>query len=336
MTCYLITQEELDRLYEKPWTAQMIYFRGLRPYMDYTTGIVGIRRGVSRQSIAEELAVPAEQGRHRSDTITPSAKAIRHGLEVLKECGLIEQIAIGKKLVFRLPHAHQDNSVQNMRGRTGAEMMDRVDDISKANDNRVVRSSGEPVRGREKIDMRGLHPVSGRNIEKLNSDTEAATTASKGKCSAVRQGELLPAAVVTSVSGGRQEERPASSPSSQRSPVAKPGTLRLSTASVWAAYREGYVERYGVEPLRNPTVNGQLAHLLRRLGQEAPAVARYYLDLETPLYRREGHSVGMLLKHAEHLRTLWKQAGQTRGTDSDRPRTTEWEYATLENCVVAL
>ena len=93
-----------------------------------------------------------------------------------------------------------------------------------------------------------------------------------------------------------------------REPKAKVAKPRVSTAPVWTAYRAAYRERYGIDPVRNGTINGQLAHLARRLGDETPDVARYYLDLEDPLYRREGHSVGMLLKHCEHLRTLWARS----------------------------
>ena len=93
-----------------------------------------------------------------------------------------------------------------------------------------------------------------------------------------------------------------------REPKAKVAKPRVSTVSPWTAYSAAYRGRYGVDPVRNGTINGQLAHLVRRLGDEAPDVIRYYLDLEDGLYRREGHSVGMLLKHCEHLRTLWARA----------------------------
>lgn len=121
MASYLITQEELDLLYEKPWSAQMTYFRSLRPRMDYATGVVGLKCGISRQMIKEELTVPSIQGRHLDAYHQPSTKEIRYALEVLEECGLIERIEAGKKLVFRMPYAAVGNSVQNMKGRSGAE-----------------------------------------------------------------------------------------------------------------------------------------------------------------------------------------------------------------------
>jgi hypothetical protein len=163
MASYLITQEELDLLYEKPWSAQMTYFRGLRPRMDYATGVVGLKCGISRQMIKEELTVPSIQGRRLDAHHQPSTKEIRYALEVLEECGLIERIEAGKKLVFRMPYAAVGNSVQNMKGRSGAEQKNHIN--NKINHDEAA--------------MKGRHLVSGK-IEVLdtNSYTEASAPAS--------------------------------------------------------------------------------------------------------------------------------------------------------------
>lgn len=296
MASYLITQKELDLLYEKPWSAQMTYFRGLRPRMDYATGVVGLKCGISRQMIKEELTVPSIQGRHLDAYHQPSTKEIRYALEVLEECGLIERIEAGKKLVFRMPYAAVGNSVQNMKGRSGAEQKNHIN--NKINHDEAA--------------MKDRHLVSGK-IEVLdtNSYTEAsapASVASPSKPAGV-QAELLPPVAIDS---GKQERKIPSPPSAQQQASKTVTAPKRSTAPVWEAYRQAYLERYGVDPIRNATINGQLAHLVRRLGeQESPEVARYYLGLETPLYHREGHSVGMLLKHAEHLRTLWARGHQS-------------------------
>lgn len=295
MTSYLITQEELDLLYEKPWSAQMTYFRGLRPRMDYATGVVGLTCGISRQMIKEEISVPSIQGRHLDDYHQPTTKEIRHALEVLEECGLIERIEAGKKLVFRMPYAAVGHSAQNMKGRSGAEQKNNEN-------NKKTHDKGA---------MKGRHLVSGKN-EVLDTKfyTEASAPASSASPSMPTgvQAELLPP---VAINHGKQESK-AASPSSPRQHAPKPTTpQKRSTAPTWEAYRQSYCERYGVDPVRNATVNGQLAHLVRRLGEEeSPEVARYYLGLDTPLYHREGHSVGMLLKHAEHLRTLWIRSHQ--------------------------
>lgn len=79
------------------------------------------------------------------------------------------------------------------------------------------------------------------------------------------------------------------------------------TNSTWEAYATAYFNRYGTEPVRNATVNGQLASLVRRLGDKAaPAVAAFYVSHSENFYVRQMHPVGLLLKDAEALHTQWK------------------------------
>jgi hypothetical protein len=97
------------------------------------------------------------------------------------------------------------------------------------------------------------------------------------------------------------------------------------TAGVWVAYEAAYRARYGVDPVRNATVNGQLAQLLRRLGHdEAPAVAAWYLASKNAFYVASGHSVANLLRDAEKLRTEWatgRQVTQTQAMQGDKTQT---------------
>ena len=51
---FLINEEELAALCGLPHIQQLSYLRGIRPYMDTHTGLVGIKRRVSYQSIAEQ------------------------------------------------------------------------------------------------------------------------------------------------------------------------------------------------------------------------------------------------------------------------------------------
>ena len=312
MTSYLITDDELDMLYGQPWSAQLAYFRAIRPYMDYTTRIVGLKRRISRRSIREELEVPEQRGRHCDEQATITIDGVRHALEVLKKCGVIEQLPYDKQLVFRLPCAHKDRSVSLMSPRSAPDehptMSTRTDTQQKPDKSGTSsemsprmspRSTPETLEG-----MSPLHPVSGKiKDKKPYTEADASVSAQPvvlrnpipSPTEPQRQAPLLPPVVLTSTT-------PAPEPTPK---VAKP---RVSTVPAWTAYSAAYHERYGVDPVRNGTVNGQLAHLVRRLGDETPDVARYYLDLEDGLYRREGHSVGILLKHCEHLRTLWARS----------------------------
>ncbi len=52
-----INHEELSALSGLPHLQQLLYLRGIKPFGDYRTGVVGLIRGISYQSLAEELYV---------------------------------------------------------------------------------------------------------------------------------------------------------------------------------------------------------------------------------------------------------------------------------------
>ncbi len=111
---------EDEAMHGLPWIAQLIYLRALRPHMDYSTGIVGVARGISLKGIAETLHI--EHGQGRRDAGDPSQKAVRHALELLEREGLIKKLQADRQLVFRLPLADVDSSVQKKWGRRGADV----------------------------------------------------------------------------------------------------------------------------------------------------------------------------------------------------------------------
>jgi hypothetical protein len=83
-------------------------------------------------------------------------------------------------------------------------------------------------------------------------------------------------------------------------------------AELWQAYSTAYFTRYGVEPVRNAKVNGQLSQVIKRLGaREAPHVAAHYLRSSNGYYIRRGHPVDCLLNDAEKLRTEWARGQHT-------------------------
>lgn len=97
------------------------------------------------------------------------------------------------------------------------------------------------------------------------------------------------------------------------------------TVPTWEAYAEAYEARYGLPPVRNATVNGQLANVVKRLGAEAPAVARFYVGHNAHGYVKGMHQVGLLLHDAEKLRTEWatnRRVTDTQARQADRRQST--------------
>lgn len=105
------------------------------------------------------------------------------------------------------------------------------------------------------------------------------------------------------------------------------------TAFVWEAYRDAYLDRYGVEPVRNATVNGQLASMVARIGaDEAPSVAAFYVAHNLAFYVRCSHAVGPLVRDCEGLRTQWargKQITAAAASQADRTQTNFDAFAPL-------
>lgn len=118
-------------------------------------------------------------------------------------------------------------------------------------------------------------------------------------------------------------------------PAKKPKAAKepAPTSETWTAYAGAYETRYGTQPVRNQTVNGQLAQLIARIGAaEAPDVAAWYVGSRNSFYVQSGHSVGILLRDCEKLRTEWatgRQVTQTQAIQGDRTQTNANAFAGL-------
>ena len=100
----------------------------------------------------------------------------------------------------------------------------------------------------------------------------------------------------------------------KRAPVVK-ANGESKSATVWNAYSTSFFNRYGVEPVRNASVNSQLAKLVDRLGAiEAPSVAAFYVTHNKAFYVGANHSTSILLRDAEGLRKEWATGNQTTET----------------------
>ena len=103
-----------------------------------------------------------------------------------------------------------------------------------------------------------------------------------------------------------QNPSPAATPPVARKARRGNGEANPKTAEAWEWYASAYYRRYGVQPVRNATVNGQLAQFVKRLGaKEAPPVAQFYLSHNRGLYVNAKHPVSLMLRDCEGLRTEW-------------------------------
>ncbi|MCM5670227.1 hypothetical protein NDR77_30320, partial [Pseudomonas aeruginosa] len=118
MPSFQINDEEREALRGLPMLAREIYVFALRPFMDFATGIVGERRGISWKSIAEELYVEPHQGIKGGE---PSEKELRRALVWLQKVGLVGPNLAERRLIFELPKASRDQSVRKKVGTKWAD-----------------------------------------------------------------------------------------------------------------------------------------------------------------------------------------------------------------------
>lgn len=107
---FLINSEELAVLGGLPHIQQLTYLRGIRPYMDVKTGLVGVKRGISHQSISEQLYVEPHQG-IKSQSF--SRDQVRRAVSGLVRAGIIEMQSEGMQLILKCNLASRYFSVQN-------------------------------------------------------------------------------------------------------------------------------------------------------------------------------------------------------------------------------
>lgn len=90
----------------------------------------------------------------------------------------------------------------------------------------------------------------------------------------------------------------------------------------WAAYCEAYVARYSIEPARNGTTNSQVINLVKRLGKEAPDVARFFVScVNESFVVSKCHDLGLLVPGYQSYRTQWMTGNtitQTRARQIDQ------------------
>lgn len=107
---YRINQDERSALLGLSYLVRLTYLEAIRPYMDYATGIVGIKRGISYQSLSEELYVEPQRG-HTGGS--PSRQQMRRAVKALERAGLVSIHSVEKRLILQCELATWDFSNQN-------------------------------------------------------------------------------------------------------------------------------------------------------------------------------------------------------------------------------
>lgn len=126
---------------------------------------------------------------------------------------------------------------------------------------------------------------------------------------------------------------PSTSQPSNQLPSARSRSRPAETGATWEAYCGAFKSRYGVDPVRNARVNGQLASLVRCVGAtEAPGVAAFFVAHNRSVYVQAKHSTSLLARDAEGLRTEWAtgtRVSETEARQADRTMATGNAFGAL-------
>ncbi len=145
----------------------------------------------------------------------------------------------------------------------------------------------------------GSEPSDRKAVKEVHTSTSVSTSMSKPESTSI----LLP------------DESGAISPSTETE-------LQSACRATWKSYSDAYFHRYGVEPIRNAAVNTSIKGFVQKLPyNEAPHVAAFFVSHNDKFYVQKTHSVFLLLKDAEGLRTQWatgRSMTTSRATQLDR------------------
>ncbi len=108
---FTVNDNELDALCGLSYVQQITYLTGIRPYMDRASFMVGIKRRISYQSLAEVLYIEPHQG--IKDSGSPSRQQIRRAVKGLERAGLIAIQSFNKHLILKCLLADISYCVQN-------------------------------------------------------------------------------------------------------------------------------------------------------------------------------------------------------------------------------
>ena len=179
MPSFQINEDEREALRGLPMLAREIYVFGLRPFMDYASGVVGVKRGVSWKSIAEELYVEPHQGIKGGE---PTEKELRRALTWLQKVGLLGPNQADRRLVFELLLASRDQSVRKKVGTKWAdEAGSYVEGQEPSNSEAFKQEEGSEVGG-GKPQKVGTPPESGNHTVPLTREAGATPTSAGQWC----------------------------------------------------------------------------------------------------------------------------------------------------------
>lgn len=184
-----LTSDELEALAGVRHDARLLYLLGLRPYMDFKTGVVGVKRRVSYQGFRELLEVFPDRGSAAGAVQSPTKSALRALLLLLERHGLIEKLAQRRRIdpmVFKLPFADCDenNRLGEQRHKSDIGQATQQTAQEKQDNNNVNQLDSDAGMGSSDIEQRHS-----KNSEQRHTSVLPFTTTTTKHISIAREAE---------------------------------------------------------------------------------------------------------------------------------------------------
>lgn len=114
---------------------------------------------------------------------------------------------------------------------------------------------------------------------------------------------------------------------------------RAANIATRQAYFAAYKHRYGVEPVLNAKLNGQIAKFVSYVGAEdAPHIAAHYVADNHFFYVQKGHDFGLLLTDCQKLRQQWMTGNritQVQAQQADKTQSRMSVYEEVKRAIDA-
>lgn len=252
-----------------------------------------------------------------------SEQTIRRTLANLKERGLLIAKCLNPDPFNRTPYYRIDHETLATVEHSNLEPTNNHGQNETAVATKLVES----------VDAKLVSTVGSNLVSTSNTETTSETTSE----SCVAHSSTA----TTDLFGDVPETAPKMTKSAARVAAGKHTPNKLAatvmpTTETWNAYATAYEGRYGIPPVRNAMINGQLANIVKRIGaDEAPGVASWYVSHNSRYYVQQGHSVAALVKDCEKLRTEWATCRQVTATEASQVDRTQTNFNAFAGLIQA-
>lgn len=163
-----LSVDEMQKLYGLPSLAQRLYVFGIRPAMNYETGLSGSASKISWHGLAREIRIEPAPGIKEE---LPSKQQVRRAAQHLVKSGLVSECSEGLRLVFKCNLARLSSHVQIKADTKPTHQGERKP--TQIRHSQVLEITGNSDGGADKADIEADTPKSGKpthnGVTEINS-----------------------------------------------------------------------------------------------------------------------------------------------------------------------